>query len=110
VSGLSHVVNFDVPAAAEDYIHRVGRTARAGAVGDALTLVAPAEEADLRGIERAVGTRMPRLTVAGFDYAARPAERLEVPLAERIAAIRSRRADERARGRAREARRLAHAR
>jgi ATP-dependent RNA helicase RhlE len=110
VTGLSHVVNFDVPGASEDYIHRVGRTARAGEVGDAITLVSPPEEADLRGIERAVGTRMPRLTVPGFDYAARTAEKLEVPLAERIAAIRAQKAGERARARANAARRLAHAR
>ncbi|HXH82627.1 MAG TPA: DEAD/DEAH box helicase, partial [Candidatus Tectomicrobia bacterium] len=51
VAGLSHVVNFDVPGSAEDYVHRVGRTARAEAIGDAYTLVAPAEEADLRAIE-----------------------------------------------------------
>jgi ATP-dependent RNA helicase RhlE len=110
VTGLSHVVNFDVPASPDDYVHRVGRTARAGEVGDAVTLVSPAEEADLRGIERAVGTRMPRLTVASFDYTARTAERLEVPLGERIAAIRARKADERTRARANAARRLAHAR
>jgi ATP-dependent RNA helicase RhlE len=110
VSGLSHVVNFDVPAAPEDYIHRVGRTARAGEVGDAITLVSAAEESDLRAIERAVGTRMPRVTVAGFDYTARTTERLEVPLAERIAAIRARKAEERARARANAARRLVHAR
>jgi ATP-dependent RNA helicase RhlE len=110
VSGLSHVVNFDVPAAPDDYIHRVGRTARAGEVGDAITLVSSSEESDLRGIERAVGTRMPRVTVAGFDYTARTTERLEVPLAERIAAIRARKADDRARARANAARRLVHAR
>ncbi len=91
VTGLSHVVNFDVPPAAEDYIHRVGRTARAEAVGDALTLVSPAEEADLRSIERAVGTRIPRVTLASFDYTARTAERLEIPLAQRLAAHRAQR-------------------
>jgi ATP-dependent RNA helicase RhlE len=110
VTGLSHVVNFDVPPASEDYIHRVGRTARAGEVGDAITLVSPQEEADLRAIERAVGTRMPRLTVPGFDYTARTMEKLEVPLAERIAAIRARKADDRVRARANAARRMAHAR
>jgi len=68
-----------VPPAPEDYIHRVGRTARAEAVGDALTLVSPAEEGDLRSIERAVGTRIPRVTLASFDYTARTAERLEIP-------------------------------
>ena len=91
VTGLSHVVNFDVPPAPEDYIHRVGRTARAEAVGDALTLVSPAEEADLRSIERAVGTRIPRVTLASFDYTARTAERLEIPLAQRLAAHRAQR-------------------
>jgi ATP-dependent RNA helicase RhlE len=110
VTGLSHVVNFDVPNVPDDYIHRVGRTARAGEVGDAVTFVSPEEEADLRSIERAVGTRMPRLTVASFDYTARTAERLEVPLADRISAIRARKSDERARARANAARRLTHAR
>ena len=60
ITGLSHVLNFDVPHLAEDYIHRVGRTARADAVGDAFTLVSPDEESDLRMIERAVGTPIPR--------------------------------------------------
>jgi ATP-dependent RNA helicase RhlE len=101
VTGLSHVVNFDVPAAPEDYIHRVGRTARAEAVGDALTLVAPQEEADLEAIERAVGRRIPRLMVAGFDYRARTTEKLEIPIAQRIATIRARRTAERQRTRAR---------
>jgi len=95
ITELSHVVNFDVPNVPEDYIHRVGRTARAEAVGDALTLVAPAEEADLRALERAVGARIERRTLAGFDYASKPAERLEVPLADRIAAIRAQRAQHR---------------
>jgi len=69
VTGLSHVVNFDVPAAAEDYIHRVGRTARAEAVGDAMTLVSPSEETDFRSIERMVGKPIARVTLAGFNYA-----------------------------------------
>jgi ATP-dependent RNA helicase RhlE len=75
VTGLSHVVNFDVPAAAEDYIHRVGRTARAEAVGDAMTLVSPAEETDFRSIERAVGKPIARVTLAGFNYASSGSER-----------------------------------
>jgi ATP-dependent RNA helicase RhlE len=97
---LSHVVNFDVPAVAEDYIHRSGRTARAEAVGDAVTFVSPEEEGDFRAIERAVGRRIPRVTLPGFDYAARAAERLEIPLAERIAQIRARKTQERAAARA----------
>jgi ATP-dependent RNA helicase RhlE len=61
VTGLSHVVNFDVPNLPEDYIHRVGRTARMEAVGDAVTFVSPAEEGDFRSIERAVGARIRRV-------------------------------------------------
>jgi ATP-dependent RNA helicase RhlE len=76
IEALSHVVNFDVPSTPEDYVHRVGRTGRAAAAGDALLLVAPEEETDVRGIERAIGKRLPRLTLEGFDYASRPAESL----------------------------------
>ena len=110
VEGISHVVNFDVPNLPDDYIHRVGRTARAGAVGDAITFVSPPEEADLRSIERAVGARMARVKLSGFDYVAREAERLEAPLAERIALIRARKAEERGRARTNAARRTVHRR
>jgi len=108
IDALSHVVNFDVPKMAEDYIHRVGRTARAEAVGDAFTLVSPDEETDLRGIERAVNARFPRVRLPGFDYAKRPADKLEIPLAERIAAIRARKAEDRQPARANAERRAAH--
>ena len=97
VEALSHVVNFDVPAVPDDYIHRVGRTGRAELTGDAFTFVAPDEEADLRAIERAVKRTLPRVTLPDFDYKARPQAKLEIPLAERIAAIRGRKAEERAR-------------
>jgi len=100
VEALEHVVNFDVPHVPEDYIHRVGRTARAEATGDAYTFVSPEEEADLRAIERAVGKKLPRVTVADFDYNRKPTERFEVPLAERIAEIRARKSEERARAKA----------
>ena len=105
IEELGHVVNFDVPAVAEDYIHRVGRTARAEATGDAFTFVAPDEEEDLRRIERAVGKRLPRVTVPDFDYKAKPAAKLEIPIAQRIAEIRARKADERSRARAKAERR-----
>ena len=72
---------------------------RAELKGDAFTFVAPEEEADLRQIERAIGRRLPRVTVPEFDYQARSTERLEVPIAERIAAIRARKSEERARAR-----------
>jgi ATP-dependent RNA helicase RhlE len=102
---LGHVVNFDVPKVPDDYIHRVGRTARAEATGDAFTFVAPDEEGDLRNIERAVGKRLPRVTVPDFDYAAKPEARFEVPLAERIAGIRAKKAEDRARAKAKAERR-----
>ncbi len=105
IEALSHVVNFDVPAVADDYIHRVGRTARNGATGEAFTFVAPEEQSDLGAIERAVGRRLDRRTLEGFDYQARPAEKLEIPLAERIAAIRARKSEERQRAAANAARR-----
>jgi len=108
VEALSHVVNFDVPHVPEDYIHRVGRTARAEMTGDAFTFVAPDEEADLHQIERAIGKRLPRVTVPEFDYTTRPTERFEVPLAERIAAIRARKAEERKRAKEKAERRIAH--
>jgi ATP-dependent RNA helicase RhlE len=91
IDALSHVVNFDVPNSPEDYVHRVGRTARAEATGDAFLFVAPEEENDLRGIERAIGRRLPRVMLPGFDYTKRPAEKLEVPLATRLAAMRAQR-------------------
>ena len=72
VDELGHVVNFDVPLVPDDYIHRVGRTGRAEATGDAFTFVAPDEEGSLRDIERAIGRRLPRVTVPDFDYTARP--------------------------------------
>ena len=105
IEALGHVVNFDVPQAPDDYIHRVGRTARAGAVGDAFTFVAPDEQNDVRAIERAIGKRLPRVTLPEFDYSAQPAGKLEVPLGERIAAIRARKADDRARSKAKSERR-----
>lgn len=108
VAALGHVVNFDVPAAPEDYIHRVGRTARAELTGDAFTLVAPEEEAELRGIERAIGKRLPRVTIPDFDYAAKSEGRLEEPLADRVATIRARKAEDRVRAKANAARREAH--
>ena len=98
VEALSHVVNFDVPAVPEDYIHRVGRTGRAEMAGDAFTFVSADEEADLRAIERAIRSTLPRVTLPDFDYTARSGS-LEVPRAERIAAIRARKADERSRAR-----------
>jgi len=110
VNDLGHVINFDVPLVPDDYIHRVGRTGRAEATGDAFTFVSPEEETNLRDIERAIGRRLPRVTVPDFDYNAKPPQRLEIPIAQRIAEIRARKRDERARAAMNAARRSANQR
>ena len=91
VPALGHVINFDVPVSAEDYVHRAGRTARAGLSGTAITLFARDEEDGLRSIERFTGKAIERARLEGFDYAAKPQEGLEIPLRERLATHRAQR-------------------
>lgn len=107
VEALGHVINFDVPMIPEDYIHRVGRTARNEMTGEAFTFVAPEEEGELRAIEKAVGRALPRVTIPDFDYHATVTTRLEIPLKERIAEIRARKAEDRKRAAEKAARREA---
>jgi ATP-dependent RNA helicase RhlE len=68
VDHITHVISFDVPNVPDDYVHRIGRTARAKAEGDAYVLVSPAEERLLVRIERQLGQRLPRITLPDFDY------------------------------------------
>jgi ATP-dependent RNA helicase RhlE len=68
VSGISHVINFDVPAIPEDYIHRIGRTGRAEAIGDAITFVSSEEHKLLRQIERFIGRDITPIECPGFTY------------------------------------------
>jgi ATP-dependent RNA helicase RhlE len=75
VEHITHVISHDVPDVPEDYVHRIGRTARAGAEGDAWVLVAPEEERSLADIERQIGRRLPRVTLPDFDYSAAAPER-----------------------------------
>ena len=89
IEELGHVINFDVPADPDSYIHRVGRTGRVEATGDAFTFVAPDEEAELRAIEKILGKRLPRVLLPDFDYTRKPQERLEIPIRERLAAHRA---------------------
>jgi ATP-dependent RNA helicase RhlE len=74
VDDISHVINFDVPHTPEDYVHRIGRTGRVQAVGDAFTLMSPEERSDVVAIERFLGRSIPRVQVPDFDYK-RAAER-----------------------------------
>jgi ATP-dependent RNA helicase RhlE len=97
VTLLDHVINFDVPHTPDDYIHRIGRTARAEATGDAFTLVSHEEEKEIRDIERVLGKKLERRKVKDFDYNANGQEALEIPLQERIAAIRDRKRGDRLR-------------
>src|SRR5205814_2991433 len=79
VEHITHVISFDVPHVPEDYVHRVGRTGRAEAEGDAFVLVAPAEEKSLAAIERQIGERLPRVTLPDFDYSQAGMERPSRP-------------------------------
>ena len=70
VENISHVINFDMPATSDDYIHRIGRTGRAERTGDAFTLVTPDDKDAVRALERIMGKPLPRKTLEGFDYTA----------------------------------------
>jgi ATP-dependent RNA helicase RhlE len=72
VRHITHVVNFDVPDVPEEYVHRIGRTGRADAEGDALVLVSPDEERTLARIERQLGKRIARRRLPDFDYNVKP--------------------------------------
>ncbi len=66
INAVSHVINYDVPAAPEDYVHRIGRTGRAGNQGKAITIVAPVDELSMRAIERLTGQSVRRIMPEGF--------------------------------------------
>jgi superfamily II DNA/RNA helicase len=67
VPGLTHVINFDLPRQAEDYVHRIGRTGRAGASGVAVSFANHAERGTLRSIERFTGTAIPTQVIPGLE-------------------------------------------
>jgi ATP-dependent RNA helicase RhlE len=68
ISDITHVINYDVPQQAEDYVHRIGRTGRAEKEGDAFTFMSPDEIAMVRSIERVIGQPIPRISVPGYDF------------------------------------------
>jgi ATP-dependent RNA helicase RhlE len=75
VDGISHVVNYDFPMHVEDYVHRIGRTGRAHAVGDAISFVTPEDHGELRALERFIGRGIVRKKAEGFNYStAAPAQ------------------------------------
>ena len=76
VDGISHVVNYDFPTHPEDYVHRIGRTGRAQAVGDALSFVTPEDQSALRSLERFIGRGIVRKRSEGFNYTASAATRV----------------------------------
>jgi ATP-dependent RNA helicase RhlE len=70
VDGISHVVNYDFPMHSEDYVHRIGRTGRAHAIGDAISFITPEDHGPLRSLERFIGRGIVRKRADGFDYEA----------------------------------------
>jgi len=85
VDGISHVINYDFPPQPEDYVHRIGRTGRAQAIGDALSFVTPDDQANLRSLERFIGRGIPR-RIAGTHVAApdQPRRTEDVPVKRRV--------------------------
>ncbi len=87
VEGISHVVNFDMPNIPEDYVHRIGRTARAEATGDAISLVSSEELDFMHDIERLIGITIPRHLVVGFEPSSETIRRFTQPVASRTARV-----------------------
>ncbi|HEX6924044.1 MAG TPA: DEAD/DEAH box helicase [Longimicrobiaceae bacterium] len=68
VEGISHVINYDVPQDPDSYVHRVGRTARAGQTGEAITFMSPAEIGEVRAIEYHIGRELPKVELEGYGF------------------------------------------
>jgi ATP-dependent RNA helicase RhlE len=83
VDGISHVVNYDFPMHSEDYVHRIGRTGRAHAIGDAISFITPEDQGSLRALERFIGRGIVRKRAEGFDYDAAAPPREERNRGER---------------------------
>jgi ATP-dependent RNA helicase RhlE len=94
IPDVSHVINYDLPDESENYIHRIGRTARMGKSGEALSLVTPEERATLGRLERTLGKQLDRETVEGF-------EALQITAPKPVTIFRSSKSSRRSRPRAR---------
>jgi len=86
VDSVSHVINYDVPAAPEDYVHRIGRTGRAGNKGQAITIVTPVDELSLRAIEKLMGQSVKRIVPEGFG-GSKPAVKMSKPATRTPSAV-----------------------
>jgi ATP-dependent RNA helicase RhlE len=85
VEGISHVVNFDVPQDPDSYVHRVGRTARAGQKGEAITFMSPGEIGELRAIEHHIGRELPKIELEGYGFGiATPEGSVATPIRKRV--------------------------
>jgi ATP-dependent RNA helicase RhlE len=91
VEGISHVINYDVPQEPDGYVHRVGRTARAGQKGKAITFMSPGEIGDLRSIEIHLGRNLPRIELPGFTFGDATEETVHAPRPQTSRASRGRR-------------------
>ncbi len=85
LTGVSHVVNYDIPLTPDDYVHRVGRTGRSDASGDAFTFFTPRESGAVQSIEKYIRTQVPKRKLDGFDYSAAPAAESESATESRAA-------------------------
>ncbi len=83
VDSISHVINFDLPDVAEDYVHRIGRTGRAGNEGQALSLLTPVDELSMRAIEKLTGQKVERVLLEGFGGMAPVTEKTSSPMQAR---------------------------
>ena len=93
IKGLSHVFNFDVPTHSEDYVHRIGRTGRAGMSGRAFMLATNDDGKFLAGIEKLIGTKIPEVALDGFAVGAADSEGSDPSAARRRPERRPRRAE-----------------
>ena len=91
VDGISHVVYYDFPMHSEDYVHRIGRTGRAHAVGDAISFITPEDQDALRQLERFIGRGIVRTRAEGFDYNVAAAPREDRPRGQPHGDLRERR-------------------
>ena len=79
IENISHVINFDIPATADDYIHRIGRTGRAEKSGDAFTLTTPEDEDMIKQLEKIIGGKIPREKLEDFDYSSPKPQHVQRP-------------------------------